>query len=405
MAVKLQRNKQGINNCFFDVYFGIQLPIDFMKIHCARCIVIMVAFSSLSCTSDEEDQSVTISDQSFNVIENAEMDTYIGELVTAFNGKKQLHFVMNEGNVDDAFRIDHNGTISVNNPVAIDYEINPQFTLDVSAFNGNARDDAIVEIFVRDIPSPVFNKLFFTITEDAKNGDVVGTIEVTSLATDEIQLEFASGNENAVFSLGNNDELILEKRDELNFTDRYLHLGIIAEAATEVSDGVIAVDLISKDDQSVLLDAMKYAIRDGVIEDFGINDLHYNYDFTIVNQEVQIIDGEIDINNLNVGVFAELYSPDTVFLTGTYVFMDKDDPEFSIEIIDRKYFTHALLFLDKDNNHQLNDLTEMYFAEGGSIRIDKIGHQYRMSCELTLENEKSLTGSYESDFLYFDKRN
>ncbi|MCC9166928.1 hypothetical protein [Pontibacter harenae] len=170
-----------------------------------------------------------------------------------------------------------------------------------------------------------------------------------------------------------------------------------------------------------------YNIQTGIIEDWGSvglsdgdedlyisndNVTHYNYDVSITDGTLQAnSDGELENVGATVFVYAELLSPGTTnFTTGTFSYIEYED-DLTQEQIDAKYnnksfFEDAYIVIDANGNGTLDasDASSIAYATGGTITVSGSNNNYTVDYNLTLDNGRTIVGSYSGDFQYFDQQ-
>lgn len=167
---------------------------------------------------------------------------------------------------------------------------------------------------------------------------------------------------------------------------------------------------------SIEYNGKKYDIKDGLIEDYGPEDVssansHYNYDFYISNTAIT---GTID-NYTFLGstfiLYLELFSPGaTGFRTGKF---DIVDPATVTDLgqLNSKYILGSnVVVVDTNNDNDLQDEfnNETYeIATGGSITVSGDGgtnHSYKIDYDLRFSGGKTLKGSSTTNFKYSDEK-
>lgn len=123
--------------------------------------------------------------RAFTIFENSLPNAFIGTITATDQDPGQTRtFAITGGNVNGAFKIDpNNGTLSVNNAAALDFETTPVFNLTVTATDNGSPAAAgsatiVVNLLNRNEP-PVVPSQQFTVQTAAANGTVVGTVVAT----------------------------------------------------------------------------------------------------------------------------------------------------------------------------------------------------------------------------------
>ena len=112
-----------INQAMTDLDAGLSAPTGYQ-----------VTNLDLSCFSPNPFTPTTIQYQTFKVDQSAPVNTVVGKVsYTRTNGLlSTTGFTITSGNTSGAFAIDANGQITVANPSALNYQINPTFNLVIS---------------------------------------------------------------------------------------------------------------------------------------------------------------------------------------------------------------------------------------------------------------------------------
>ncbi|MBK7172698.1 MAG: cadherin domain-containing protein [Bacteroidales bacterium] len=162
-------------------------------------------------------ENPVVNDQQFSILEFSVNGTQIGvvEATDPDNGQALAYSIIS-GNVDNAFAIDpSNGMISVANTVALDYLINPIFSLVVRVMdNGTTSLFSDASIIINLIPDPnqppvVLNQLFIA-EENAIQGTYIGTVVASDPNAGQVlTYSLVSGNTNEAFSLDSETGVIL----------------------------------------------------------------------------------------------------------------------------------------------------------------------------------------------------
>ncbi|MCP4709877.1 MAG: hypothetical protein GY869_14740, partial [Planctomycetes bacterium] len=107
----------------------------------------------INITVNPVNDAPIIGDQSFDLDENSDSETVVGQLnVTDFDPDDTLAFVIVAGNIDDSFAIDSSGQITVQNPIYLDYESNPNFELTVQVSDSTGLiQNATITVNLNDI--------------------------------------------------------------------------------------------------------------------------------------------------------------------------------------------------------------------------------------------------------------
>lgn len=88
------------------------------------------ASATATVTVEDKIAPVISAGQLFTIGENSQQGTSVGSISVSYNCGLQ-NFAITGGNAEDAFAINANGLISVNNQKALDYESTPEFVLEI----------------------------------------------------------------------------------------------------------------------------------------------------------------------------------------------------------------------------------------------------------------------------------
>lgn len=151
---------------------------------------------------------------------------------------------------------------------------------------------------------------------------------------------------------------------------------------------------------AVLYDGTTYQINRGLIEDYGPDNSHYNYDMILTDGTI----GDNDVDNETFIFYLELFSAETSgFKTGTFTYVYEE--ELSEMEAGKSYFTsNSSLYIDVNNDGIVNDDDEEISVTGGTLTISGSGANYTLVYDLTLENGKTLKGGYEGSFTVSDEK-
>ncbi len=148
-----------------------------------------------------------------------------------------------------------------------------------------------------------------------------------------------------------------------------------------------------------------YLLRAGFVEDYGQNRDFYNLDFYLFDTEVRIqTEADGTQNGIphkfgGIGIYLELFAPKEADYDGAIF-------TYSRELDDKNgnYFRLVFVFADENNNGSIRDESTPR-PVGGTIQTLKTpAGGWRVELDITFDNEAHLTGSYEGELLYLDKR-
>jgi VCBS repeat-containing protein len=154
-------------------------------------------------------QAPVISNQSFSVNENTANGLTVGTIVASDPDASQtLSYSITAGNTSNAFTINTStGKLTVNNSVALIFNINPKFSLNVRVTDngtGNLYKDATITVNVsqESNQAPVIINQGFSINENSANGAIIGTIIATDPDAGQTKtFSTLQGNTNGAFAI------------------------------------------------------------------------------------------------------------------------------------------------------------------------------------------------------------
>jgi hypothetical protein len=146
--------------------------------------------------------------QTFSVTPSAPNGTQVGTVLASDPDAGQtLTYSITAGNTSSAFSINSStGLIAVANSVAINYQTNPVFNLNIRVTDngqGNLYADATITINVSSTNhTPVINNQAFSINENSTNGTSIGTVVATDPdAGQALTFSIISGNTSSAFTI------------------------------------------------------------------------------------------------------------------------------------------------------------------------------------------------------------
>ena len=150
-----------------------------------------------------------INNQNFNVLEFSSNGTSVGYIIaTDPDTGQSLSYQLTSGNTGNTFSINTStGELSVLNSTAIDFSINPTFSLGVKIIDngiGNLSNNAIINVNISQSSnqSPIINNQSFSIAENSANLTSIGTVVATDPdAGQTMTFTILSGNTNGAFDV------------------------------------------------------------------------------------------------------------------------------------------------------------------------------------------------------------
>jgi hypothetical protein len=241
-------------------------------------------------------------DQSFELDENASKNSAVGSVVFAEPEGDDVFITILEGNTSDTFSVDNTGAIMVNDSTALDFEINPTFTLSISINDGEASVVTAVTINLKDInDAPKIENQAFDVDENSLAELEIGTVVSADQDGDVPTYSITAGNEDNFFSIEEasglvkvNNEASLDFEDKSTF-ELTVHTsdGNLSQEATltislndvneapEISDqtfetdegldnGFVVATVVATDPEN---DGITYSLKSGNTDDaFSINE-------------------------------------------------------------------------------------------------------------------------------------
>ncbi|MEI6750530.1 MAG: cadherin repeat domain-containing protein, partial [Bacteroidota bacterium] len=171
-------------------------------------------------------ESPVANDQIFSISEMTPNGTQVGIVsATDPDAGQILFFSITSGNTDNAFLINPaNGSLSVNNSVALNFQTNPIFNLSIRVTDngtGNLYNDAavIVNVLQNSNQPPLINNQVFRIDENLPDSTFVGNLYATDPNIGQtLTYSIVSGNTDGAFDLNPlTGELIVSDYTVLNY--------------------------------------------------------------------------------------------------------------------------------------------------------------------------------------------
>ena len=112
----------------------------------------------------------------------------------------------------------------------------------------------------------------------------------------------------------------------------------------------------------------------------------YNWDIYLYSEGIEFDETEMDFTGSGHGIFLEIFSPiEEGVEDGTYTF-DTNDEENSFS-----FGTWSSIIIDYDGEEDSG--TELDII-GGTVEISKSGNTYDISFDMTVEDDKTVTGNF-----------
>ncbi|WP_178986207.1 hypothetical protein [Winogradskyella helgolandensis] len=135
----------------------------------------------------------------------------------------------------------------------------------------------------------------------------------------------------------------------------------------------------------------EYQLKAGVIEDYGGFEGIYNFDISLVDSRLEVVDGEaVPTNDTFSGVYFELFTSNSSDLEeGVYSFGNN---------VESGAYTYAEVIIDA----AYDDFYDEFEINSGSFTVLDDGSSYEFEFEGTVSNGTSFSGYYTGSLLSFD---
>ncbi len=195
------------------------------------------------------DNSPVFSNSTFTILEGSPVGTLVGTVLATDADGDDVTYSITSGNSEGAFTIDENsGEISVIDLSPLDFNVNPEFTLTISASDGlNSRTGTVTILLEEEVTTgpPTLSAQMFTIFENAESGSVIGTVIARDPDDDPITYGIISGNDDNTFSIDENTGvLMVNQRTNLNFaTNEFVEIMVEVQDETGANSEMITLVL------------------------------------------------------------------------------------------------------------------------------------------------------------------
>jgi hypothetical protein len=206
----------------------------------------------------EENTSPEIANQVFSIQENSAVSTLVGTVIATDAEGDALTFQITIGNTGNTFALDEaSGLLTVNEPLLLDFETTPTFTLTISVSDGIETISATITVNVTDVEentAPKIDNQLFSILENSAISTLVGTIIATDAEGDDLTFQIISGNTGNAFVLNESSgQLTVNEPSLLDYeTTPIFYLTIQVSDANEASSATITVRLTDIDDGDLI---------------------------------------------------------------------------------------------------------------------------------------------------------
>lgn len=151
----------------------------------------LIATATVTINITNLNEQIVMLDQSFTVNENTPNGIVVGQIITSdpdniVSQVQGTHFVITSGNTGGAFAIDDQGRVTVSNVAALNFEVNPSFSLivtvndtGVTAVPTTSTSATMTISLINVNDAPVIGSQAFNVKEHSLAGTVVGTVQAT----------------------------------------------------------------------------------------------------------------------------------------------------------------------------------------------------------------------------------
>ncbi len=393
---------------------------------------ILAISSFLSCGGDEEpaNSPPQISNRTFLMEEEIEAGSRVG-FVSAFDPDNDpLVYLIISGNSDNTFELNSSsGELIVQSTDKIDFQEVSQYQLSVEVNDSKTSASATITINVEEANRPpVINNQTLSVTEDARRGIEIGTIEAIDPNGDDITFEIIGGNEDDLFEIEEGTgKLLLISTLNLDFEvkDSYILTILVTDAKSLVSSGPVTVNVVDTPEPNTTfeLEDNSFTIQDGLIRELGqsANGFHTVRNYTLADGEFnfsQTFDDFV-VNGGTVGVFGVLFSSNFIsFNPGEFIYVDTATTTVG-DVLGKNFIYSGTIIIDgnDDGSVAINEEDIVYGITAGSIKIISNGADsptlnYNVevmrydvaSGEFVPGSSTDLHFEYSGDYEYSDQR-
>ncbi|HET6422321.1 MAG TPA: cadherin repeat domain-containing protein [Planctomycetaceae bacterium] len=182
---------------------------------------VRTAVITVNLTNVNEAPKFVVNNPTFTLPENSPAGTVAGQNGAIDPDGQPLTYTIISGNTNNAFSVDSQGRIVVNNPAALDFETGPNsFNLTVRATDpGNLSATSAMLVTVTNAnDAPVVAPKAFSINENSANGAFIGTVTATDQDPGQTRtFSITGGNVNGAFAISATGVLSVANRAALNF--------------------------------------------------------------------------------------------------------------------------------------------------------------------------------------------
>ncbi|WP_421895785.1 cadherin domain-containing protein [Marinoscillum sp.] len=261
--------------------------------------------------TDDGNLAPSLSDQTFTINENVSVGIVVATLAANDPEGDVLEYVITSGNTNDAFNLSKAGELTVATAEVIDFEINPEFTLNVTVSDGDLFTQGNVTISVVDVnEAPTIVETSFIVDEKSPGGTLVGVLEVSDPESDDLTISITNGDASGAFAIENGIELTVADASQLDFeTQSTFVLTLEVSDGTLTSSGIITVSLIDIGEPLILggVDHVGLVVypnpTKGMLNIMGVEVEEVKIFDTSGRLVLTDTSAQVDLTNLNAGVY------------------------------------------------------------------------------------------------------
>ncbi|MEM7029049.1 MAG: cadherin domain-containing protein [Chloroflexota bacterium] len=186
----------------------------------------------------------------FNLAEDADNGSLVGAVSALDNNGDGLTMGISAGNDNGIFAISNSGQITVADNSALDYEMNQQHVLSVTASDGLLTNTASITIAITNVNdnAPVITSATVSLAENATNGTSVVLVDASDADGDALSYTIMAGNNDNIFAIANDGQISVGDRTNLDYetTPQYV-LTVAAHDSVFTSTANITVSILNLD--------------------------------------------------------------------------------------------------------------------------------------------------------------
>jgi subtilisin family serine protease len=196
---------------------------------------------TVSVQVSDVNEAPNIENQAFDLDENVAEGHLIGQIVAVDIEQNALSYSILQGNESGAFDLTNVGALSVNDSAQFDYEINPNFVLEVQVDDGAMVSTARVEIALSNLPEIADQT--FSVEENVPIGHLIGVLDA-GVEDMNLLYEITSGNQNQTFAIDNEGKLTVLDSAAIDFEkdeEHYLQVQVTDGRVISQADVTVVV--------------------------------------------------------------------------------------------------------------------------------------------------------------------